>query len=222
MSDSILTELCNIIYQENYYIDVASNKSSLKIYLILFRDIIQKYLNDPKNYRIYVSTIDKYLADYQTIWPDHERLIYVASGLLPEFPGNSNIIYFYHRNDKHNTEEELQLISYLESNPFKKFIYVTNANKMTFYTLIKLFRYRLRFDTTPKRWRCQIGKKYLSQKEKLKKLTRVTTYDYFMLQDMMTNKSKIFRFNKKIVIRKENTNHDSDHNSNNTSHESKT
>lgn len=206
-----LDEVYNILYNSTF----AVNPVTKKTYLLFFKKLIEKFLEDTtKNYIIYVSTNDKCMAMYQSVWPAHERLRYVSESFIPSFiPNNINAIYFYHQNTKVDKDNQFALIDFLEEHPSIKYVYVGSIKKLLTITYIKLFNYYLHFEVRGSRWGgihsdgildhrvCRsTGRRYYTQKEKKKNATGMCTlYDYFIFHDLHIEVSKMYRFNKKIV-----------------------
>ena len=124
-----IEQIYNTIYQSTYCICAPARK----IYLQFFKELINKYLTDTKNYHIYVSTTDNFLPLYKTEWPTHPRLIYVADSLVPTFPNNINIVYFYHQLGKPSKNEQLALVDYIDSTPLVKYVYVGSIGSLKIY-----------------------------------------------------------------------------------------
>ena len=202
----------NTLYQSTYCICAPTRK----IYLQFFKDLVNKYLTDSKNYHIYVSTTDIFLPLYKTEWPTHPRLIYVTEGLIPTFPNNINIIYFYHQMAKPTKNEQIALVDYIDSMPLVKYVYIGSAGNLLSSVRTKLFKYFLYFEVTKSRWgRSRIGgiidyrysrsinRHYYSQQQRKTKATgNVTIYDYFLFHDNFLEETKIVKFNKKIIKKK--------------------
>jgi hypothetical protein len=188
------------------------------VYLLFFEKMIQKYLSDAvKNYQIIVSTTDNLLPLYKNAWPNHERLIYESHDLIPNMipnNNNNNIIYIYHHNTKLSSEQQMNLIEFVESHPNMKYIYIGKIGELLPFTRFKLFRYYLHFETMRGQWggihsrgiikwkTCRaICKKYRSQNQKKNKKdsSTVIMYDYYVIHDIQLDQSKLGRFNKKII-----------------------
>lgn len=85
-----------------------------KLYLLFFKKLIEKYLSDVLNYNIIVSTTNKLLPLYQSIWPTHSRLMYIADNLVPTgISHNIRTIYIYHQITKPNDEQQMNLIIWI-------------------------------------------------------------------------------------------------------------
>lgn len=231
----------SIVYDQVYQSTYCVGMFAIKPYLLFFKGLIEKYLNDnQKNYHIYVSTIDKYLSIYQSVWPEHPRLSYVSNGIIPtNIPGNINAIYFSHQNIKISILLQCELVSYIEENPNIKYVYVGNVNLLTPYMRIKLFKYYLHFEVCKRKWfamHCygitdrkinqKMVKKYYSQivKKKIAKKSFIF-YDYFLLHNVSIDKTEFYQFNgkkfipkkKKIIIDNNNDNNNDNNHENNIS-----
>jgi hypothetical protein len=203
-------EIYNTIYQSTFCVAAYTKR----LYLTFFKSLIEKYLNDvSKNYHIYVSTTDKLLSLYQNNWPSHQRLTYITDGLVPTtMPTNINSIYFYHRLQQPSKDDQFSLVSFVETHPLIKYIFVGRINKLLPFTRIKLFHYYLHFEMRNSKWgRLHTGgiinysngrsmcRRYYSQSVKKNKVVNsIPIYDYFLLHNILTEESKICRFNKKI------------------------
>jgi len=204
-----ITQTYNTIYDSTYYICAQTPQS----YLLFFRDLVQKYLSDAKNYKIIVSTTDKLLPMYQNSWPNNERLTYENNIFIPDsIPNNINIIYFYHQKSKPSIENQMKLVEFLEQRPNVKYIYVGNPKDLIAFVRFKLFKHYLHFAVIKNRW-CRlrtggiiswkysncIGKKYRSQFDREKKATtKITLWDYYILHDTQIEKTIIGCFNQRI------------------------
>ncbi|XWV24878.1 putative ORFan [Tupanvirus deep ocean] len=184
------------------------------LYLSFFKDLIQKYLSHYNNYHVYVSTTDKFSPLYQSMWPSHNRLIYISDNFIPTtIPDNINSIYFYHHTNKPTKDQQLNLINFVESHPNMKYVYVGNVSSLLTYTRTKLFKYYLHFQKSATRWSSirtggivnynvsrSVSRQYYGQVERKKKATGfVTFYDYYILHDNVMETSKALKFNKHIV-----------------------
>ncbi|XWV26125.1 putative orfan [Tupanvirus soda lake] len=205
-----LQQIHNILINATYCVCAQTPN----LYVRFFKDLIQKYLTDVKNYHIYVSTNDKYQPLYQATWQSHDRLTYVSDDLVPtSIPDNINSIYFYHHSNKPSKDQQLALVNFMETHPNMKYVYVGSISTLLTYARTKLFKYYLHFEQRAGRWgRLHTGniinyhqsrtvcRQYYNQQERKKKATGfVTFYDYYILHDNVLETSKVLKFNKRMV-----------------------
>jgi hypothetical protein len=205
-------EIHNKLYESTYCICAPTRK----LYLFFFKELINKYLADIKNYDIYVSTTDQLLPLYKSTWPSHPRLLYISDGLVPTtIPNNINCIYFYHQKIKPSKEGQIALVNYIDSTPLIKYVYVGMVSQLLSFVRTKLFRYYLHFEIKYRHWGClqtggighnqgrSICRQYYNQNNKKKKANgTITTYDFFLMHDNFMEETEIIKFNKKIIKKK--------------------
>lgn len=206
--DPEVTATYNLIYNSTYCVGAQTKQ----LYLLFFKGLVEKYLNDTHtNYNIYVSAHDSFLPLYHNLWPAHNKLNYVADGFVPTtVPANLNCIYFYHQKSKPSKDEQSNLVTYLENNPSIKYVYVGPVTNLTLFVFYKLFKYYLHFEKRPTRWgglnagriinysiSRSVCRKYYSQQQKKKKVVNpIFLYDYYILHDVINDKTTLNKFNK--------------------------
>lgn len=206
-------EIIYDISQSTYCVGTSKNKN--RIYLDFFETIIEKYLSDPQNYYIYVSTYVELITLYQTKWINHDRLIYITDDLVPSsIPANVNSIYFYHQKNKPTKEEQINLLNYVKSHPQMKYIYIGDISNLLPVIYYSLFAYYLHFANSPyKRYRTQpilkhgasrsINSRYRLQRQRMKKsLSPIFIYDYCLLHCFLMDETVVTKFNEKKYVPK--------------------
>lgn len=205
-----LTEIYNKLYHDTYSINAVTKQ----IYFIFFRPLIEKYLADPIDYNIYISTDHKLYPSYESSLPNNDKLQYVNDTLVPTtIPMIGNIIYIYHQQTKPTKQEQFNLINFIDTHINIKYIYIGSLKYLLPVTIFRLFRYSLHFETTRRRWggfqtgfsayklSRQLCNKYHVQLRRKKTAKKsFTIYDYFLFHDNTLVETKLIRFNNRIQI----------------------
>lgn len=208
----------NEIYDKVYDSAFCINPHTKKLYFLFIKNLIQKYLDDTnKNYCIFVSTTAELLPYYKAMWPNSQRIIYTSDDFIPlNVPDTANNIYIYHPKTTPVKEEQLNLLSFMETRPLMKYIYIGVIHKLLTSVRIILFRYYLHFETSTGRYyrlsagsiihynvNRKIRRSYNSQNLKKKKVVNpIFIYDYFVIHDNLTDESNIVKFNQTKFIPK--------------------
>lgn len=195
---------------------ITCNVKTIKIYLIFFKPFIEKLLTDPANYTIYISTPDKNVGLYQSIWPQNTRIKYIQDTVIPtNIPVNTNAVYIFHQKYSPSATEQLALMEYIKNHPSIKYIYAGITAKILPIVSMAVFRHYLHFQVRRRRWGGmntdrmvernigrQVSRRYYADYVRKQKAATCTMYDYLIYHDVAMAKSKIYRFNKQIYKKK--------------------
>lgn len=208
---NILDNLCHNSFCANPY--------SSQLYFIFMKELIPKILEHSENYKIYVSTTDKYNQEYQqiknTLINDQERIIFTTDGFIPSnLQLNGNVFYIYHNTNKPSQEEQQNLLNFMRDHPNIKYVYAGKLSNLNQTVVLRNFDYGLHFQKLKGRW-SRINCRYIAGWKLSRKIGRYyhglsirkknnvnpfMAYDYYVFKNFVTGEELGIKFNG-IMIR---------------------